>query len=1411
MSDTQISPRQYQEEVLDLAKGTNVIAALDTGAGKTYIALLLLKWTSAVQPNSKSMFLVPKVALVEQQGHFVASHSALRVLKLHGALEIDLGDRNGWQHKFDANDVFSCWRTLASASTQCSQISLIIFDECHHARKNHPYNGIMREYFEVPAASRPKIFGMTASPIYNIRDTTGALATLEANLDSKVVAVRNHIDELSAHVAKVSERIYQYPSPPEEYHDFPSPTLWMCLSVFETTLRSLNVGWDDIERRRATTLSNLGPYCASLYLYFEVNHRLAPFWKDVVENGEITNEPPHLAEILQIREILAAYDDFFAPSMPISVEWCSPKLRSLADILISHGSTSSIIFLNQRHHAVCLAKVLPRIPGLSAIRCAEFIGRGDTSDGVSRKSDQANTMHSFRAGTINLIIATAVAEEGLDFPTCDLVIRFDPLQHMIGYVQSRGRARSKASNFIIMVDENDATQLQRYKAFAEMDPELKAIYRSRQDDGALDADDDMDEEEIHAADLAERERHVVASTGAVLTFDNAIGLLSRLCALIPHDTFTPPHLPRYSGDFQATVQLPTSLGVPHHHLCYRGPVKLSKKEAKRAVAFNAVKQLLKLDVFDQHLLPVSIARKGHEDIDGTPLIDLNQVPNIMRVSVKDPWTTHYSGKLWIHPIFIDNQHVAGLVTGTSLSPVEFRRGASLLRTSDAELLQLDGPQQREIMNIFTKECIWYRLTGSPVDNLTLYLVPIAETGQPDFSALHDLVASPRSECNWDAIDESHYGRLMVINTNLYGKQYLLQRIHSNVSPASVPPDGSPEAEFPTYHGYWVHKWTKKASSVKWLPHIPESGPLLEVRALPRSTCADTEPAATQTSHVLFPRDCCRWINISADVRAALNILPALYHRLTNVYRAQRARASLSLPPISEDKLIEALTLPCSRAGYSLEYYFFSNQRLETLGDAVLQLCTTVHLFNRYPNRHEGQLSSMRQIGVCNNFLLSRAKDIGLEAFLTCETRDLRTWRASIQRPSSPDYFGRLQDCMEAILGASFLTGGIGMALQSGKSLNLDFGGPTPWNIRYRVPQTSAVPSMFSALEEVLGYSFRDGKLLVEALTHASFDNETTNSYQRLEFLGDAVLDLVVIDYLYRLAWPRTRAICAPALAYVGVRKLKLHQLLLVNNVELSMEIDRYVPQLEACSGEEIVQRGWRYDPPKVDVFESVVGAVLVNSNYDYERTASVVELAMEDVLEALTPFTRRDPITELMEWAASAQCISSKQILFQKTTSALPSTTAVTTIVHGVVVTSPVVSPSALVAKNLAAERALAVLADLTNEKSLARLCDCQKSRTPPQVPAMDVDGPRQSRGDLHKELKRWEEERKNRKKKTTVDENHLVRTESLFPQTLCNIVFSENAERRVQETCSGSKAAKQGVRSGGVLFAADFLSSWAL
>lgn len=159
---------------------------------------------------------------------------------------------------------------------------------------------------------------------------------------------------------------------------------------------------------------------------------------------------------------------------------------------------------------------------------------------------------------------------------------------------------------------------------------------------------------------------------------------------------------------------------------------------------------------------------------------------------------------------------------------------------------------------------------------------------------------------------------------------------------------------------------------------------------------------------------------------------------------------------------------------------------------------------------------MRQVNIANRTLLARAKAINLERFLTSETQNMSTWRyvamdrfSGFKSPISrlvPRKFPRknLEDCIEATLGAAFLTGGIPMALRVGEACDLAMGGSIPWSLRYsRDPVPSPAPALFFSLQDRLGYDFHDSKYLVEAVTHPSFSSPASpGSYQRLEFLGD---------------------------------------------------------------------------------------------------------------------------------------------------------------------------------------------------------------------------------------------------------------------------------------------------------------------
>ncbi len=239
------------------------------------------------------------------------------------------------------------------------------------------------------------------------------------------------------------------------------------------------------------------------------------------------------------------------------------------------------------------------------------------------------------------------------------------------------------------------------------------------------------------------------------------------------------------------------------------------------------------------------------------------------------------------------------------------------------------------------------------------------------------------------------------------------------------------------------------------------------------------------------------------------LLPRLLHRIQDLWRAHCARTGLSLPPILNDLLIEATTLPAAAAG-------FNNQRLETLGDSVLKLCTSVHLYNKFLHYHEGQLDNLRQQFISNRTLMLRGKAIGLEHYMNIEGPNAKTWPfvVAVDSPSlwDPGCSDRtvkrriprrsLQDCMEAIIGAGYLSGGLSMALHVGTALGLNFGGPLPWHLRYAPPpDVNIVPALYSELQDALGYEFQHVELLHEALTHPSFCSGG-KSYQRLEFLGD---------------------------------------------------------------------------------------------------------------------------------------------------------------------------------------------------------------------------------------------------------------------------------------------------------------------
>ncbi|KMQ94989.1 ribonuclease 3-like protein [Lasius niger] len=201
-----------------------------------------------------------------------------------------------------------------------------------------------------------------------------------------------------------------------------------------------------------------------------------------------------------------------------------------------------------------------------------------------------------------------------------------------------------------------------------------------------------------------------------------------------------------------------------------------------------------------------------------------------------------------------------------------------------------------------------------------------------------------------------------------------------------------------------------------------------------------------------------------------------------------------------------------------------NERLEFLGDAVVEFLTSIHLFHMFPELEEGGLATYRAAIVQNQHLAVLAKKLSLEEYMLyahgsdlCHDLELRHAMAN---------------CFEALMGSLFLDGGIEVAdrvfgetlFKSEKDLakvwvnypRHPLQEQEPTGDRQWIPSFELLQKL-TKFEESIGIEFTHIRLLARAFTDRSigYTNLTLGSNQRLEFLGDTVLQLIVSEYLYK--------------------------------------------------------------------------------------------------------------------------------------------------------------------------------------------------------------------------------------------------------------------------------------------------------
>ncbi|XP_019498033.1 PREDICTED: endoribonuclease Dicer isoform X3 [Hipposideros armiger] len=159
-------------ELLEAALDHNTIVCLNTGSGKTFIAVLLTKELSYQirgdfsTHGKRTVFLVNSANQVAQQVSAVRTHSDLKVGE-YSNLEVNASwTKEKWNQEFAKHQVlvmtcFVALNVLKNGYLSLSDINLLVFDECHLAILDHPYREIMKLCESCPSC--PRILGLTAS------------------------------------------------------------------------------------------------------------------------------------------------------------------------------------------------------------------------------------------------------------------------------------------------------------------------------------------------------------------------------------------------------------------------------------------------------------------------------------------------------------------------------------------------------------------------------------------------------------------------------------------------------------------------------------------------------------------------------------------------------------------------------------------------------------------------------------------------------------------------------------------------------------------------------------------------------------------------------------------------------------------------------------------------------------------------------------------------------------------------------------------------------------------------------------------------------------------------------------------------------------------------------------------------
>jgi ERCC4-related helicase len=524
--------RSYQNSISQSAFSKNTLVILPTALGKTVISLFVCANTLYTYRDKRVLIMAPTRPLVTQ--HMNSFFSVLKIFEdqiaeVTGKIT-PAGRRAIWK-KQEIRLVFATPEVVKNDIQEnrlsLTDFTLLVFDEAHRAVKDYAYSYVAKEY--VKQSVYPIVLALTASP----GSDKQRIQEVCDNLFIEQIEYRNEEDpDVKGYINPIEVK-WEWFDLPSDYQYIRSilkgmldeKIKWLVQHkllrkdsrwIFKRDL--INIG-DQIRYNLELTMEEQrGPlyvalmqqssslslmYCSEL-IESQGSYSLKAFLDRIEEEGgkshqtllndprikeiktlvnKLTTQHPKLMYIvdhLRNRYQISFKSDHNAG---VTRHYQSQK-REQFELIPSHkerfasnlGETVNtlrvLIFTQYRDTARYIVEVLSE----NGIKASRFVGQAKRQGDPGMKQDeQSSILESFRNGEFDVLVATSIAEEGLDIPEVELVIFYEPIPSEIRYIQRRGRTGRKSAGTVLILAAKETIDERHLNASKRRVQKMKQI------------------------------------------------------------------------------------------------------------------------------------------------------------------------------------------------------------------------------------------------------------------------------------------------------------------------------------------------------------------------------------------------------------------------------------------------------------------------------------------------------------------------------------------------------------------------------------------------------------------------------------------------------------------------------------------------------------------------------------------------------------------------------------------------------------------------------------------------------------------------------------------------------------------------------------------------------------------------